>query len=178
MVVFNAVWIGLSTETWPYCSSVWPPSDMLESPLPKSLGGGWKSVEIGCRIFRGYCEGLGTVIRWYYSMKITYCWYWYTFIWYSLYVEPLPAFSTLTSANKCTHTILCQSQYLNINIYHYLPRLIQCDCESLLLFGMKAFLEFNACFDLLDVLGNLSLVILAARCQDPSLYCWFHISLP
>lgn len=51
MVVFNAVWIGLSTETWPYCSSVWPPSDMLESPLPKSLGGGWKSVGIGVVFF-------------------------------------------------------------------------------------------------------------------------------
>ena len=55
----------------------------------------------------------------------------------------MPAFSTLTSANKCTHTILCKLQYLNINIYHYLPRLIHCDCESLLMFGMKAFLEFQ-----------------------------------
>lgn len=92
--------------------------------------------------------------------------------------QHMPAFYTLTRANKCTHTILCQWQYLNINIYHYLPRLIHCDYESLLLFGMKAFLEFNTCFDLLDVVGNLSLVILAARCQDPSLYCWFHISFP
>ena len=146
---------------------------------PTSKITGWRVEKCGnwCRIFRGYSEGFGTVIRWYYSMKITY-WYWYTSIWYCLYVEPLPAFSTLTSANKCTHTILCKLQYLNINIYHYLPRLIHCDCESLLMFGMKAFLEFNTCFDWLDVVGNLSLVSLAARCQDPSLYCWFHISFP